>query len=395
MARTITRPRRYLSAKSCQRRRLIQPPPPPPPPPPAPVTTRVLRSQTKTITQATIAVTSSKATKTKLRRKRLDPWYPKRKPSKNPKPRAPPPTHFTCRICISHLPRDAFIRWVPPKCWRGKPLDVPMPCIPHLARSPYRRNIDPVCKTCISSTMAARFDTLGARRVGLGCLEPGCENVWPWEMVIRYFPVDKLEAYNLASFEHWCADTDLFTCLSPTCDFAGLLDPSAPGYPQVECPISTCKARSCAACRTPWHADQTCAEVSAAALTARMSDPEKETLTLMQSKDGKRCPNCQLVIEKDGGCPTMYCPGCKTYFNWDTAASAVPGTKKALPAVSGHGYWQMAGLVVCEVDGLEGKAGDDDVLARLYPTNVHGAFYNMDHGRFPNMPLPDEDDADL
>lgn len=246
------------------------------------------------------------------RRRRRDPWTAKRKPSKDPKPRAPPPTHFTCRICICYLPREDFIRWVPPKRLSGHNIDAPWPCISHLARSPYRRSVDPVCKTCIGATMAARLDTLGARRVGSGCLEPGCSKEWPWEMVLKYFPPSRLEVFNLASFEHWRADTDLFSCLAPSCPFIGILDPTAPGYPQVECPVSSCKARACASCLTPWHTDQTCAEVKSVALTTQMSDSEKETLALMQTRDGKRCPNCQLVIEKDGGCPSMFCVGCKT-----------------------------------------------------------------------------------
>ncbi|KAF2621732.1 hypothetical protein BU25DRAFT_415927 [Macroventuria anomochaeta] len=378
MARTINSTRRVLRAKShCGKgyRRSFGIPAPS-------ISTIVTRSQTKALAQTPSKPKFGKGAKTTKRRKRLDPWYPKRKVNKNPKPRAPQPTHFTCRICISHLPSADFIRWIPPKRARySVPLDVPLPCVPHLARNPSRRNIDPICKTCVGSFMAAQLDTLGARRVGVGCIEPGCETPWPWEMVIKYFPVSKLEAYNLASFEHWRTDAGLSTCLSPTCDSTGLLDPSAPGYPQVQC--NSCTFRSCASCLTPWHLDQTCAEVSAAAMNAQMSDAEKDTLALMQSKDGKRCPNCQLVIEKDGGCPSMYCVGCKKYFNWETAASAVPGTKKALPVASGQGYWQIPGTVVCELDGLEGKVPPVDISA-----------YNF--GAFPiPMPLPDEDDMDL
>jgi hypothetical protein len=55
----------------------------------------------------------------------------------------------------------------------------------------------------------------------------------------------------------------------------------------------------------PWHKDITCAEYAAKDVDEKMSDPEKDTLKLMQSRDGKRCPNCQLVIEKDGGCDSM------------------------------------------------------------------------------------------
>jgi hypothetical protein len=229
-------------------------------------------------------------------------------------------------------------------------------------------------------------------------------------MVMKYFPVDKLEEYNLASFDVWKADAELFTCPSPSCTFTGLLEPSAPGYPQVQCP--TCAFRSCATCLTPWHADQTCAEVSAAAMHLQMSSAEKKVLTLMQSRDGKRCPNCQLVIEKDGGCPSMFCPGCKKHFNWETAASAVPGTKKALPVASGTGYWQTPGIVVCEVDRLEGKVPGSGVSGTRIADGRGGWLEHFDFAQFlgvqpeaigyinadmggVEMPLPDEDDMDL
>ncbi|KAH6644690.1 hypothetical protein C7974DRAFT_384096 [Boeremia exigua] len=350
-----------------------------------PAPTRVLRSQTKTLapTQHIPTITSSTSRRTHKitkRRPRLDPWYPKRKTNKNPKPRPPPASHFTCRICISHLPRADFIRWAPKKRFYELELDAPRPCIPHLARNPSRPRIDPVCKTCVGAFMAARLDTHGARRVSVGCIEPGCETPWPWELVMAYFPAEKLEEYNLATFEHWRTDTSLFTCVSPSCDFTGLLDLSAPGYPHVEC--NACAFRACASCCVPWHVDQTCAEVSAAAVTAQMSDPEKETLQLMQSRDGKRCPNCQLVIEKDGGCPCMFCPGCKKSFNWSTAASAVPGRTKALPVVVGQEFWQIPASMVCEADG--GKKSTEPETYDAWQLNDATFFL-----------LPDEDHADL
>lgn len=76
--------------------------------------------------------------------------------------------------------------------------------------------------------------------------------------------------------------------------------------------------------------------------------------------------------------------------------SAVPGSKKALPIASSIGYWQTAGHVVCEVDALEGRVAQGGGGPGWYPTNVDGAFHNMDwfEGQ-GHMPLPDEDDADL
>ncbi|USP80197.1 hypothetical protein yc1106_07471 [Curvularia clavata] len=84
-----------------------------------------------------------------------------------------------------------------------------------------------------------------------------------------------------------------------------------------------------------------------------MSDVEKHTLKIMQSKDAKRCPHCQMVVEKDGGCNSMFCGGCHKYFNWASAASAIAGAKKpevhfirTLPHYTNYGPY------TCEADGV-------------------------------------------
>ena len=242
--------------------------------------------------------------------------------------------------------------------------------------------------------MAARFDTHGARKVREGCMEPGCKTQWPREKVIEYFPANRLEEYNLATFEHWRADAQLFTCLEPTCGFISLIDPfAAIGYPHVQCPSPTCKARCCATCRTAWHPGQTCAEVHAAAATAQISEEERDTLALMQKVDARRCTNCQLVILKDGGCPSMECGGCGKKFNWEEAASVVPGVRKPEPQTafqSGLFMWAVTG---CEADGLERTGGQvftaEEMLAAA------GLVCELREIEGPTMPLPDEYDSDL
>ncbi|CAO2652416.1 Nn.00g006990.m01.CDS01 [Neocucurbitaria sp. VM-36] len=322
--------------------------------PPLARNTRVLRSDTAR------AASASKVTKPTTRRRRADPWAPKRKVNPNATPRAPPPTHFSCRICIEEQPVDQFVRWLIPyrRRWR-MPSDVPYNCIAHLARNPRKKNIDPVCKSCIGNAMSARLDTLGARKVGAGCLEPGCDEPWSHDYVMRYIPTgEPLEKFNMEMFNVWLEDATPkpMTCLSPTCNAIGVPDMVAPGYPQITC--YECSFRSCAQCLVPWHKDVTCAEHAAKHINEQMSDPEKDTLKLMQTKDGKRCPNCYLVIEKDGGCDSMLCLGCHKYFNWSTAASAVPGAKKAEPFVYSNPYWHPNnGPVICEMDRISGIAG--------------------------------------
>jgi hypothetical protein len=199
---------------------------------------------------------------------------------------------------------------------------------------------------------------------------------------------NRLEEYNLASFEHWRTDAEFFTCLKPTCGFVALIDPFAPGYPHVECPSPICKARSCASCRTAWHMGQTCTEVYAAAATAQISEAERTTLALMQEVDARRCPNCQFVIEKDGGCPSMQCGGCRKLFNWEEAASVVPGTRKPEPQTAVRDEFYMPVATVCGADGLESKGGQDlkaeDTLAASA-----GLVCELRENMYPPMPLPE------
>ncbi|KAI4623285.1 hypothetical protein J4E83_004678 [Alternaria metachromatica] len=336
-------------------------------------TTRVLRSQTK---QAASEAQATKVTKpSKKRRPRADPWAKKRKPNPNPRPRKPPPTHFTCRICIEEQLTDEFVKWVPPKRGRWQQhLDVPFNCIAHLARNPSKRKIDPVCKTCIGNFLSAKMDTLGVRQLGAGCLEPGCTEPWDHHFILRYMPPgDALEKFNMEMLEVWkeTASPKPMTCLSPTCTAIGLPDATAAGYPQVAC--NDCAFRSCAQCLVPWHKDVTCAEYAAKHVDEKMSDAEKETLKLMQGKDGKRCPNCQLVIEKDGGCDSMFCVGCHKYFNWASAASALTGAKKAeAPYIRDMPYWLHDGMVVCEMDGINGLDGTTGAVAAASDSVVEG-----------------------
>ena len=267
-------------------------------------TERVLRSHTKQAVD--IEDTARPAKVTKRRRSRADPWAKRRKPNANPNPPKPQPTHFTCRICIEEQTVDQFVTWVPPKRRYSVIVDVPIDCIDHLARNPRRTKIDPVCRMCIGNFLSARIDMLGALHINIGCMEPGCTHFWHHEFIMRYMPAgEPLHKFNMELLEVWKqkADPKPMTCIAQDCNAVGLPDITAPGYPQVVC--NECNTRSCVQCLVPWHKDLTCPEYAAKHVNEKMSDAEKETLELMQSKDGRRCPNCQLVIEKDGGCDSM------------------------------------------------------------------------------------------
>jgi hypothetical protein len=205
--------------------------------------------------------------------------------------------------------------------------------------------------------MRAKMETTGARNLEEGCLEPGCLTYWNLELIMKYLPEDAVEQYNLGMFNIWKQGVQLFTCTASipsekddaeaTCGAVGLAEPMTPGYPQVSC--SACATRMCATCKIPWHQGFTCAEYAARHVNAAMTSPEKRTLDFMQQKDARRCPNCFLVIEKDGGCNSMFCEGCKTFFDWSLAASAVPGKNPAAPTYNLFGQPVNQG---CEEDAL-------------------------------------------
>ncbi|KAF2650633.1 hypothetical protein K491DRAFT_697092 [Lophiostoma macrostomum CBS 122681] len=306
------------------------------------------------------AAAASQPPKPKRRRRRAgaDPWTARSKNTSTSitRQRRPLPTHYTCRICAEERTADNFIRWIPFRS-RKPYQEIPAPCIDHLARNPGLKNL-PVCKSCIGNSMRAKMETVGARNLEDGCLEPGCTSYWNLDLILKYLPKDAVEQFNLGMFSVWKQGAQLFTCTAPvpngegggegTCGAEGLAELTTPGYPQVSC--SACATRMCATCKIPWHTGYTCAEYAARHVNATMTSPEKRTLDFMQTRDAKRCPNCFLVIEKDGGCNSMFCEGCKTFFDWAHAASAVPGSYSAT------GPHELMGHLVnlpCEEDALQ------------------------------------------
>ncbi|KAF2011157.1 hypothetical protein BU24DRAFT_323026, partial [Aaosphaeria arxii CBS 175.79] len=266
------------------------------------------------------------------RPKSSDPWaVRKKRPQQSSGPRPAPPTHHTCRICLETQPIDQYIQWITRSRLLRKPSpEVPAECMSHLAKNP-RTKSDPVCKTCIGAAMSARLDMLGARTLSVGCLEKGCRATWSHDYIMKYLPSDVLDKYNVGLFEVWKHQAGLLTCINESCGASGLVEPGVTGYPQVLC--HSCKFRMCAACEVPWHKGQTCLEYRLANLDEKMTNSEKTLVQKLMKKDCRRCTNCFMMVELLGGCDSVYCSGCKTYFNWSQAAPIVVGNKLVPPPV--------------------------------------------------------------
>lgn len=311
---------------------------------------RVLRSSTIQKPSSDIPA-ATETSKKRRRRARADPWNRRRRAPKQTT-RRPPATHATCRICCEELPLDAFI-----KRRTYSSAEIPFQCVPHLARWPQKKR-DPVCKLCIGRYITARVDTVGAAQAFSGCMEPGCTMEWDHHYLMKYLPLDGLEKYNIGMLRVWKERNPLFTCLNEDCGAIGLIDAiSTPGYPEIVC--ADCNVRFCAPCKTPWHKGVSCADfrLKKALSEREISDPENQTAEMMQKKDARRCPECYVIIEKDGGCSHMWCSACRKSFNWDTAPNAIPGVPA--PERSPPGFLPV---VVCEMDGLSRTAPGQDAV---------------------------------
>ena len=90
----------------------------------------------------------------------------------------------------------------------------------------------------------------------------------------------------------------------------------------VNCP--KCEKEFCSKCSSSWHPGLTCHDYGKKLVMQTMSNNsaadqnQDEVGLLMLDNDGniKRCPMCQVPIERDAGCAQMMCKRCKHVFCW-------------------------------------------------------------------------------
>ena len=70
------------------------------------------------------------------------------------------------------------------------------------------------------------------------------------------------------------------------------------------CACHKCGAKACVPCDKPWHEGETCAQYQ-----KRVNNKEKDEKASVKTieKKCKKCPNCDINIQRDGGCDHMIC----------------------------------------------------------------------------------------
>ncbi|GAB7359662.1 hypothetical protein MBLNU230_g6841t1 [Neophaeotheca triangularis] len=75
-----------------------------------------------------------------------------------------------------------------------------------------------------------------------------------------------------------------------------------------------CGAKACVPCDRPWHEGETCDEYKKR--TRDREDEEDRSLKTIEQLT-RKCPKCRRPIQKNGGCPSMFCSQCRTNFCWE------------------------------------------------------------------------------
>lgn len=89
----------------------------------------------------------------------------------------------------------------------------------------------------------------------------------------------------------------------------------------VSVTCANCRFEFCSTCRSPWHRKSPCPTASASSVDPSNHQPEDPVLFLEQQGFVKRCPFCQIPIERDEGCAQMMCNNCRHVFCWFCLAS--------------------------------------------------------------------------
>lgn len=263
---------------------------------------------------------------------------------------------ITCDICVEDKPLTDYIHSIKehgtaPRQWN---LPVPSGCLPHIA--PELVDLQSgVCTGCLRAHILTQFETRGA--VNISCVQTHAaaptRNYTRRDMLATstasthnwlpyahgFLSADRHDAFYEQLFDLYLhTSATLWDCPSKCGYTAGVLQPNdTPGFPHVECP--GCHDRFCANCKVGWHNDQTCQQYHAAHAEV-LDEGEATHLHEMARLGARRCPRCQFVIIKDGGCDHMFCEQCHLDFTWSLAEPVVaPSASHELSSDSSIQEW--------------------------------------------------------
>eukprot|EP01017_Pseudomicrothorax_dubius_P024137 TRINITY_DN25692_c0_g1_i1.p1 TRINITY_DN25692_c0_g1~~TRINITY_DN25692_c0_g1_i1.p1 ORF type:complete len:247 (+),score=22.13 TRINITY_DN25692_c0_g1_i1:50-742(+) len=122
----------------------------------------------------------------------------------------------------------------------------------------------------------------------------------------RLLSADDSHRFNMAAKSLYIRNNShfYFECLTPNCEGLGVLSNLT-----YEC--SLCSQTWCTRCKVD-HKGFTCEQYE------HLKKDDNSLLEYLKSSSAKRCPHCNMVIEKNGGCNHVTCRNCNKHICWFT-----------------------------------------------------------------------------
>ncbi|KAF7870289.1 hypothetical protein EAF04_004035 [Stromatinia cepivora] len=201
----------------------------------------------------------------------------------------PPPELRECSICAEELNFADFPNQISAGCLH-----------------------DPTCcRTCLSRSIGVQIESIQWDEIT--CLE--CPALLSFDNVKSFASEADFITYDRNVLLSCIRSDPNFTnCLGPECG-GGQIHEDGDDQPIMTC--GTCSFKTCFTHKMPWHTGLTCGQYNSQ--TRERLQQEEASQKLME-KATKKCPNCQVRIQKNKGCDHMTCQSCKHEFCWSCFA---------------------------------------------------------------------------
>ncbi|XP_033747970.1 ATP-dependent RNA helicase DEAH12, chloroplastic-like [Pecten maximus] len=166
----------------------------------------------------------------------------------------------------------------------------------------------PYCKECLQLQVQT---SITHREFPLKCEMEDCNTLFTWQDItslskMGYIKISELTDSSVGKFVQENKKKYRF-CITPDCSVVYRITEIGKLFSCPECNI-----RLCTSCHVQFHDGITCAMFKA-------EGNEDQTMRSWFSENRanrKRCPNCAMPIEKNGGCNHMTCLSCKKHICW-------------------------------------------------------------------------------
>jgi IBR domain, a half RING-finger domain len=186
------------------------------------------------------------------------------------------------------------------------------------------------CESCIISYLELKVSEADVRQIGC----PSCTIE-----LTHDFLMTNMTQTTIAKYNHFLevkrAEENVYVkwCPKPNCTG---YDVASPNNYKLKC--SLCGHQYCYKCSMPWH-------------TSKCKIKKDVTFELWaMANNVKICPRCKNHVQKNGGCPHMYCPRCNHRWCWICGGDYSSPSHNAFTCMMGRNfldlYWGVIVLML-------------------------------------------------